>query len=82
MKHGLVLLLCACSVAEAQDYPARPIRIIVPFTPGAGVDIVARAIAQSLNEAWKQSIVVDNRPGAGGTIAGDLVARASTETHK
>ena len=79
MKHGLVLLLCACSVAEAQDYPARPIRIIVPFTPGAGVDIVARAIAQSLNEAWKQSIVVDNRPGAGGTIAGDLVARASAD---
>ena len=79
MKHGLVLLLCACSVAEAQDYPARPIRIIVPFTPGAGVDIVARALAQSLNEAWKQSIVVDNRPGAGGTIAGDLVARASAD---
>jgi len=79
VNRWLVLLLCACGVASAQDYPSRPIRIIVPFTPGAGVDIVARAIAQSLNEAWKQSVVVDNRPGAGGTIAGELVARASAD---
>ncbi len=63
----------------AQDYPARPIRIIVPFTPGAGVDIVGRAVAQSLNEAWKQPVVIDNRPGAGGTIAGELVARGSAD---
>jgi tripartite-type tricarboxylate transporter receptor subunit TctC len=65
--------------AAAQDYPARPIRIIVPFTPGAGVDIVARAIGASLTEAWKQSMVIDNRPGAGGTIAGEMVARASPD---
>ena len=63
----------------AQDYPARPIRIIVPFTPGAGVDIVGRAVAQSLNEAWKQPVVIDNRPGAGGTNAGELVARGSAD---
>ena len=63
----------------AQDYPARPIRIIVPFTPGAGVDIVGRAVAQSLNEAWKQPVVIDNRPGAGGTIAGELVARGNAD---
>jgi tripartite-type tricarboxylate transporter receptor subunit TctC len=73
------LLLFACSLAAAQDYPTRPIRIIVPFTPGAGTDIVGRAIAISLSEAWKQSVVVDNRPGAGGTIAGELVARASAD---
>ncbi len=79
VNRCLALLLCACGAATAQDYPARPIRIIVPFTPGAGTDIVARAIAQSLNEAWKQSVVVDNRPGAGGTIAGELVARASAD---
>ncbi len=69
----------AVSGAVAQDYPARPIRIIVPFTPGAGTDIVGRAIAQALNEAWKQSVVVDNRPGAGGTIAGELVAKANPD---
>ena len=79
MNRWLVLLLCACGVASAQEYPSRPIRIIVPFTPGAGTDIVGRAIAVSLNEAWKQSVVVDNRPGAGGTIAGELVARASAD---
>ena len=73
-------LLCALTTgASAQDYPVRPIRIIVPFPPGAGTDIVARAIAQSLGDAWKQSIIVDNRPGAGGTIAGELVARGNAD---
>ncbi len=75
----LLALLLTCGLAMAQDYPQRPIRVIVPFTPGAGTDIVARAIAQALNDAWKQSVVVDNRPGAGGTIAGDMVARASAD---
>jgi tripartite-type tricarboxylate transporter receptor subunit TctC len=73
---GVTLLTGA---APAQTYPSRPIRIIVPFTPGAGTDIVGRAVAQSLHEAWKQSVVVDNRPGAGGTIAGEMVARASAD---
>ena len=73
-------MLIAMSVsASAQDYPVRPIRIIVPFTAGAGVDIVARAVGASLTEAWKQSMVIDNRPGAGGTIAGELVARANPD---
>lgn len=74
-----MMLMAACANAAAQDYPARPIRIVVPFTAGAGTDIVARAIGVSLTEAWKQSIVVDNRPGAGGTIAGEMVARASPD---
>ncbi len=73
------LLMAASASAAAQDYPARPIRIIVPFTAGAGVDIVARAVGASLTEAWKQSMVIDNRPGAGGTIAGELVARANPD---
>src|SRR5262245_15973943 len=72
-------LLLAATAVNAQDYPARPIRVIVPFTPGAGTDIVGRAVAQSLNEAWKQPMVVDNRPGAGGTIAGELVAHANPD---
>ncbi len=71
--------LLACGNATAQDYPVRPIRIVVPFTAGAGTDIVARAVAVSLTEAWKHSIVVDNRPGAGGTIAGEMVAKASPD---
>lgn len=74
-----MLLLILCGSAAAQDYPARPIRIVVPFTPGAGVDIVARAVGASLTQAWKQSMVVDNRPGAGGTIAGEMVAKANPD---
>ena len=73
------MLMALCANAPAQDYPVRPIRIIVPFTAGAGVDIVARAVGASLTEAWKQSMVIDNRPGAGGTIAGELVARANPD---
>lgn len=74
--YVLGAMLLSTSTA-AQEYPTRPIRVIVPFTPGAGTDIVGRAIALALNDAWKQSVVVDNRPGAGGAIAGELVARAS-----
>lgn len=66
----------AAAAAYAQAYPARPIRIVIPFTPGSGVDIVGRAVAHSLTESWRQPIVVDNRAGAGGTIAGELVAKA------
>ena len=79
LNYCVMAAILLNGVATAQEYPARPIRVIVPFTPGAGTDIVARAIAQALNDAWKQSVVVDNRPGAGGTIAGELVARASAD---
>ncbi len=78
LRAGVAALLLATGAA-AQDYPVRPIRIVVPFPPGAGTDIVGRAVAQALLEAWKQSVVVDNRPGAGGTIAGEMVARASAD---
>lgn len=54
-------------------------RIIAPFTPGSGVDIVARAISSSLTAAWHQSVIVENRPGAGGTIAGELVAKGNAD---
>lgn len=67
--------------ADAQPFPARPIRIVVPFPPGAGTDIVGRAIAQSLHEAWSQPVVVDNRPGAGGTIGSEVVAKATPDGH-
>ena len=60
----------------AQPYPAGPIRMVVPFTPGSASDILARLIQPKLLESWGQQIVVDNRPSAGGTVAGSIVATA------
>ncbi len=62
--------------AFAQSYPARPVRMVVPFAAGGAVDTVARALGQKLVEIWKQPMLVDNRPGAGGNIAADHVAKA------
>ncbi len=67
--------------AAAQSYPAKPVRFIIPFAPGGGNDIIGRAIAAKLTEAWKQQMVVDNRPGAGGNIAGEITARAAPDGH-
>jgi tripartite-type tricarboxylate transporter receptor subunit TctC len=69
----------AQSSAEAAAYPAKPIRILVGFTPGGGPDITARYIAQKLTEAWKQQVIVDNRPGAGGTVAAATAANANAD---
>ena len=69
----------AQQVGDAADYPTRAIHIVVGFTPGGGPDITARYLGQKLAEAWKQQVVVDNRPGAGGTIAANLVAHAAPD---
>ncbi len=63
----------------AAKFPERPIRIVIGFTPGGGPDITARFLAQKLAERWRQQIVVDNRPGAGGTIAANIVANANPD---
>jgi tripartite-type tricarboxylate transporter receptor subunit TctC len=61
---------------EAASYPTRPVRWVVPFTPGASNDIIARLIGQKLTEAWGQQFVIDNRPGAGGAVGAETVAKA------
>jgi tripartite-type tricarboxylate transporter receptor subunit TctC len=73
-------LAALCSpFADAQVYPHRPVRMVVPFPPGAPSDFLARALEQKLGEAWGQQIVVDNRPGAGGLIGGTAVAMATAD---
>jgi tripartite-type tricarboxylate transporter receptor subunit TctC len=67
------------AAAQAPAYPVKPIRIIVPSSPGGGLDFVARAVGQQLTAAWGQSVVVDNRAGAGGTIGPDLVAKGAPD---
>ena len=69
----------AAAPAIAQDYPSKPIRIIVPFGPGGTTDILARVVGERLGERWGQQVVIDNRPGAGGNIAVELAARAAPD---
>ena len=74
-----ILLACALALAlpaGAQSFPSRPAKLVVPFPPGGPLDTTGRAIAQKLTEAWGQSVVVENKPGAGGNIGADLVAKS------
>ncbi len=74
-----VLAIGSASVSCAEDYPARTIRIIVPFAPGASTDILARIAAQKFTEAWKQQAIVENRIGAAGMIGAGYVAKAPAD---
>jgi tripartite-type tricarboxylate transporter receptor subunit TctC len=67
--------------AAAQDYPLRPVRLIVAFAPGGSVDVVARLVGQKLTEAWGQQVVIDNRPGAAGNLSAEIAARAAPDGH-
>jgi tripartite-type tricarboxylate transporter receptor subunit TctC len=66
---------------SAAEYPTRPIRVIVPFTPGSASDLLARMIGPKIAEAWGQQVVVDNRPSAGGTVAASIVATSAPDGH-
>jgi len=72
-------LALAGSCALAQTFPAKPIRIVVPYTPGGSSDILARVIGQKMTDAWGQPVVVDNKPGANGNVGADLVAKAPAD---
>lgn len=74
-----MVLAWPAAVAAADRYPAKAIRIVVPFTPGGSNDLVARVIAQRFNELWKQPVVIDNRPGGGSTIGIEIVVRAAAD---
>jgi len=75
-KFIAALALCSAALAHAEPYPAKPIHLIVPFPPGGGNDTVARAIAQELGPDLGQPMVIDNRPGAGGSVGAELAAKA------
>ncbi|HEV3011191.1 MAG TPA: tripartite tricarboxylate transporter substrate binding protein [Burkholderiales bacterium] len=81
LRRELLLALAGAAVcprvlAQADEYPSKAIRLIVPFAPGGGTDIVARILGQKIGEAWKQAVVVDNRAGANGTIGAHLAAKS------
>lgn len=80
IKTALALMLAALSLGtNAQDYPNRPIRLVVPFAPGGGADIVARTISGPLARRLGQPVVVDNKPGGGATLGADIVAKAPAD---
>ena len=87
-RQGLIALLLMVGMivgvdraAQAQTYPAKPIHIVVPFAPGGITDVVARALGQRLSEAWKQQVVVENRPTGAGIVGVDSVAKAAPDGH-
>src|SRR5712692_7988564 len=79
-KGIAAIALCAAHVgAQAQAWPAKPVRIVVPFTPGSGTDIIARTVTERLSPQLGQPIVIENRPGAGGTIGAAVVAKSEPD---
>ncbi len=78
LKAIVVLLVMAAGAAHAQ-YPTKPVRIIVPFSAGSGTDVITRVLAQPLQQSLGKTFVIDNRPGADGALAGEIVARAPAD---
>ncbi|MCX7138981.1 MAG: tripartite tricarboxylate transporter substrate binding protein [Proteobacteria bacterium] len=74
-----MLALTLAESSAAQGYPVKPIRFVVPYAPGGNTDILSSLLGQKLNEAWRQQVIIDNRPGAAGTVGAELVARAPAD---
>src|SRR5258707_15680057 len=81
VKFAIALAVASAPACghTASAYPSKPIRLISPFTPGGGASIVARLLSEPLTEAWKESVVVDNRGGAAGTIGTEMAARSAPD---
>jgi tripartite-type tricarboxylate transporter receptor subunit TctC len=75
----LAVVSLFCSVAAAQPYPGKPIRIIVPYAAGGTSDILARQIGPKLTDAWGQPVIVENKPGANGNVGADFVAKSAPD---
>jgi tripartite-type tricarboxylate transporter receptor subunit TctC len=78
LQIGLLLTGLVCS-AFAQDYPSRPVKVIVTYPPGGGADVTARIVGQRLSELWKQPVLIENKPGGGGNVGADFVYHAQAD---
>jgi tripartite-type tricarboxylate transporter receptor subunit TctC len=84
LRRGLFLLAAVCGLAgvlpaQAQTFPSRPVRIVVPFPAGGSTDTLARLVGQHLSQRWGQAVLVDNKPGGGTVIGGAIVAKAPAD---
>jgi tripartite-type tricarboxylate transporter receptor subunit TctC len=77
----VLLVLCAVGAAQAQTWPAKPVRIVVAYPPGGGIDVLGRQLAEKLTGAWGQPVVVENKPGANTIVATDAVAKSAPDGH-
>ena len=78
LKISLLLVFCALN-ALAQDFPNRPVKVVVTYPPGGGADVTARVIGQRLSEVWKQPVLIENKPGGGGNVGADFVFHAQPD---
>lgn len=78
---ALTLAVPAANALAQSNYPSRPVRIVVPYAPGGGTDINARNVAPKLHDLWRQTVVIDNRPGGNAMIGADIVAKATPDGH-